>query len=148
MKTFAYAALIASAMAVRLTEVEEVATDAPVEDAATMDDLADLTLEDLEGEQEGLGECFLHMTGEALLDREMDEDEVMELGAELVAGAEEGHTLGDAVEHLREKAREHDVGTDDQDDFLDDVLGRIKGCKKERKEKRGEKKDEKSGDET
>ena len=90
MKTFAYAALIASAMAVRLMEVEEVAAEAPVEDAATMDDLADLTLGDLEGEQEGLGECFLHKTGEALADRSMDEDEIMELGEELVAGAEAG----------------------------------------------------------
>ena len=148
MKTFAYAALIASAMAVRLMEVEEVAADKPVEDAATMDDLADLTLGDLEGEQEGLGECFLMKTGEALADRSMDEDEIMELGEELVAGAEQGATLGDAVEHLREVGREHGADTDDQDDFLDDVLGRVKECKKERKEKRGEKKDEKSGDET
>ena len=145
MKTFAYAALIASAFAVRLMEVEEVAAEAPVEDAATMDDLADLTLGDLEGEQEGLGECFLEKTGEALADREMDEDEIMELGAELVAGAEEGATLGDAVEHLRAVGREHGADTDDQDDFLDDVLERVKGCKKERKEKKGEKKDEKKG---
>lgn len=151
MKTFAYAALIASAMAVRLTEVEEVATDAPVEDAATMDDLADLTLGDLEGEQEGLAECFLMKTGEALADRSMDEDEIMELGEELVAGAEAGATLGDAVERLREKGEEHGVDTEGQDEFLGDVLERVKGCKKERKEKREGKKDEKkaemSGDE-
>ena len=145
MKTFAYAALIASAFAVRLTEVEEVATDAPVEDAATMDDLADLTLGDLEGEQEGLGECFLESTGKALADREMDEDEIMELGEELVAGAEEGATLGDAVERLREKGEEHGVDADGQDEFLGDVLDRVKKCKQERKEKRGEKKDEKKG---
>lgn len=146
MKTFAYAALIASAMAVRLTEVEEVATDAPVEDAATMDDLADLTLGDLEGEQEGLAECFLMKTGEALADRSMDEDEIMELGEELVAGAEAGATLGDAVERLREKGEEHGVDTEGQDEFLGDVLERVKGCKKERKEKREGKKDEKKGE--
>jgi len=143
MKTFAYAALIASAMAVRLMEVEEVAAEAPVEDAATMDDLADLTLGDLEGEQEGLGECFLEKTGEALADRSMDEDEIMELGEELVAGAEAGATLGDAVERLREKGEEHGVDTDGQDEFLGDVLERVKKCKKERKEKREGKKDEK-----
>ena len=151
MKTFAYAALIASAMAVRLMEVEEAGADKPVEDAATMDDLADLTLGDLEGEQEGLGECFLEKTGEALAERSMDEDEIMELGAELVAGAEEGATLGDAVEHLREKGREHGVDTDGQDEFLGDVLEKVKKCKQERKEKREGKKDEKkaemSGDE-
>ena len=146
MKTFAYAALIASAMAVRLMEVEEAGADKPVEDAATMDDLADLTLGDLEGEQEGLGECFLHMTGEALAERSMDEDEIMELGAELVAGAEEGATLGDAVEHLRAKGREHGAGTDTQDEFLDDVLEKVKGCKQERKEKREGKKDEKKAE--
>jgi hypothetical protein len=146
MKTFAYAALIASAMAVRL--MEEVAADKPVEDAATMDDLADLTLGDLEGEQEGLAECFLMKTGEALREREMSEDEIMSLGEELVAGAEEGATLGDAVEHLRAKGREHGAGTDTQDEFLGDVLEKVKDCKKERKEKRGEKRDEKSGDET
>ena len=146
MKTFAYAALIASAMAVRLMEVEEVAADKPVEDAATMDDLADLTLGDLEGEQEGLGECFLHKTGEALADRSMDEDEIMELGEELVAGAEAGATLGDAVERLREKGEEHGVDTDGQDEFLGDVLDRVKKCKQERKEKREGKKDEKKAE--
>lgn len=146
MKTFAYAALIASAMAVRLMEVEEAGADKPVEDAATMDDLADLTLGDLEGEQEGLGECFLEKTGEALAERSMDEDEIMELGAELVAGAEEGATLGDAVEHLREKGREHGVDTDGQDEFLGDVLEKVKKCKQERKEKREGKKDEKKGE--
>ena len=99
MKTFAYAALIASAMAVRLMETE--VTETPVEDAATMDDIADLTLGDLEGEQEGLGDCFLEKTGEALAERSMDEDEIRELGAELVEGAEAGATLGDAVDRLR-----------------------------------------------
>ena len=99
MKTFAYAALIASAMAVRLMETE--VTETTVEDAATMDDIADLTLGDLEGEQEGLGDCFLEKTGEALAERSMDEDEIRELGAELVEGAEAGKTLGDAVERLR-----------------------------------------------
>ena len=144
MKTFAYAALIASAMAVRLMETE--VTETPVEDAATMDDIADLTLGDLEGEQEGLGDCFLEKTGEALAERSMDEDEIRELGAELVEGAEAGKTLGDAVERLREKGEEHGVDTDGQDEFLADVLEKVKGCKKQRKEKREGKKDERQGD--
>ena len=144
MKTFAYLALLGSAMAVRLMEE---APAAPVEDAATMKDLEGVTLDDLEAEQSGLGECFLEKTGEALAERSMGEEEIGEVKGDLVDGAEEGKTLGQAVEHLRAIGREAGVDTDGQDEFLADVLAKVKGCKQERKEKRGEKKDEmKDGD--
>jgi len=142
MKTFAYLALIGSAMAVRLMEE----TAPTVEDAGSMDEIADLTLEDLEGEMEGLGECFGQGTKEALEEVELASEEIEELGARLEEGAAEGATLGDAVELLREKAREHDVGTTDQEEFLDGVLEKVKGCAQERKGKRDEKKEEKRGE--
>lgn len=102
MKTFAYLALIGSAMAVRLME------DAPkptVGDAESIHDVAELKLEDLEREQEGLGECFGKGTKQALEEVDLAGSEIEELGAKLDEGAKEGKTLGEAVELLREKAR-------------------------------------------
>ena len=130
MKTFAYLALIGSAMAVRLME------DAPkptVEDAESIHDVAELRLDDLEGEMEGLGECFGKGTKEALEEVELASEEIEELGKKLEDGAKEGRTLGEAVELLREKAREHDVGTTDQEEFLGGVLEKVKRCKRERR---------------
>ena len=130
MKTFAYLALIGSAMAVRLME------DAPkptVEGAESIHDVAELRLEDLEGEMEGLGECFGKGTKEALEEVDLASDEIEELGEKLEKGAHEGATLGDAVELLRAKAKEHDVGSEDQEAFLDGVLKKVKGCKRDRK---------------
>ena len=86
MKTFAYLALIGSAMAVRLMETET----PTVEDAATMEEIEGLTLEDLEAEQEGLGECFLEKTKEMLEEASMTESEVDAVGEDLEAGAKEG----------------------------------------------------------
>jgi len=99
MKTFAYLALIGSAMAVRLMEKPTVG------DAESIHDVAELKLEDLEGEQEGLGECFGKGTKAALEEVDLASDEIEELGEKLERGAHEGATLGDAVELLREKAR-------------------------------------------
>ena len=127
MKTFAYLALIGSAMAVRLME-----DAAPtVEDAATMDEIAGLKLEDLEREQEGLGECFGKKTREALEEVELSDREIAELSDELAEGAEQGKTLGDAVKLLRKKAEEHDVDAEGQEEFLGRVLKKVKGCKRE-----------------
>ena len=128
MKTFAYLALIGSAMAVRLMEDAK----PTVEGAESIHDVAELRLEDLEGEMEGLGECFGKGTKEALEEVDLASDEIDELGEKLEKGAHEGATLGDAVELLRAKAKEHDVGTTDQEAFLDGVLKKVKGCKRDR----------------
>ena len=133
MKTFAYLALIGSAMAVRLMETET----PTVEDAATMEEIEGLTLEDLEAEQEGLGECFLEKTKEMLAEASMTEEEVDAVGEDLTKGAEEGLPLKGAVEHLRAIGEEHDYDRDEQDAFLGEILRRVKGCAAE---KRGDKK--------
>ena len=136
MKTFAYLALIGSAMAVRLMQ-----DDTPtVEDAATIEDIEGLTLEDLEAEQEGLGDCFLEKTKEMLDEASMTEEEVEAVADDLVAGAEEGKVLGEAVEHLRAIGEEHDYDRDEQDAFLGEILRRVKKCAGEKKGDRKEKK--------
>ena len=136
MKTFAYLALIGSAMAVRLMQ-----DDTPtVEDAATIEDIEGLTLEDLEAEQEGLGDCFLEKTKEMLGEASMTESEVEAVGDDLVAGAEEGLPLGEAFEHLRAIGEEHDYDRDEQDAFLGEILRRVKKCAGEKKGDRKEKK--------
>ena len=136
MKTFAYLALIGSAMAVRLMQ-DETPT---VEDAATIEDIEGLTLEDLEAEQEGLGDCFLEKTKEMLDEASMTEEEVDAVADDLVAGAEEGKVLGEAVEHLRALGEEHDYDRDEQDAFLGEILRRVKKCAGEKKGDRKEKK--------
>ena len=134
MKTFAYLALIGSAMAVRLMG------DKPrVEDAASIEEIEGLTLEDLEREQEGLGDCFLEKTKEMLDEASMTEDEIESVAEDLVAGAEEGKTLGEAFEHLRSIGEEHDYDKDAQDAFLGETLKRVQKCAGEKK-KGGDKK--------
>ena len=70
-----------------------------------VNNMAELKLEDLEREQEGLGECFGKGTKQALEEVDLASSEIEELGAQLDEGAKEGKTLGEAVELLRGKAR-------------------------------------------
>ena len=129
MKTFAYLALIGSAMAVRLMETET----PTVADAATMEEIEGLTLEDLEAEQEGLGECFLEKTKEMLDEASMTEEEVEAVAEDLTKGAEEGLPLKGATDHLRSIGEEHDYDKDAQDAFLGEILRRVKICAGEKK---------------
>ena len=143
MKTFAYLALIGSAMAVRLMETET----PTVEDATSIEEIEGLTLEDLEREQEGLGECFLEKTKEMLDEASMTEEEVDAVGEDLTKGAEEGLPLKGAFDHLREIGEEHDYDKDEQDAFLGEILRRVKVCAGEKKGDKKEKREAKKDDE-
>ena len=123
-------------MAVRLMETET----PTVEDATSIEEIEGLTLEDLEREQEGLGECFLEKTKEMLDEASMTEEEVDAVGEDLTKGAEEGLPLKGAFDHLREIGEEHDYDKDEQDAFLGEILRRVKVCAGEKKGDRKEKK--------
>ena len=66
----------------------------------------------------------------------MDEDEIIELGEELVGGVNAGITHGDAVERLRDKGGQTGVDEESQFEYLADVLERVKRCNKESRRKR------------
>ena len=111
-----------------------------VEAAETIEEIEGLTLEDLEAEQEGLGECFLDKTKEMLGEASMTEEEVDAVGEDLEAGAKEGLPLKGAFDHLRAIGEEHDYDKDEQDAFLGEILRRVKKCAGEKKGDRKEKK--------
>lgn len=79
MKTFAYLALIGTALAIRLTEgsADTAAADAQLAGAGSLADAADLTVADL-GEK--AAKCLLKKTKKVLAEKGMSEDDVEEVG--------------------------------------------------------------------
>ena len=146
MKLSAAIALIATASAVRLMDDDE-RTKELVErtlDAETLEDLGDLTLEDL-GEEGG--ECLLFSTGLTLLEHGVPEEIVAEVGEHMIAGAESGAPLSEGIEALRKLGEAYEADAEEQDKVLGDILGKVQGCAAAaKKEWEGEEGDDDEGD--
>ena len=127
MKLSATIALIATASAVRLMDEADKKAELVEKtlDAETLGDLGELTLEDL-GEEGG--ECLLFSTGLTLLEHGVPEEVVAEVGEAMVAGAEDGATLGEGIEALRKLGEAYEADEEAQDKVLGDILGKVKAC--------------------
>ena len=127
MKLSAAIALFATASAVRLMEDTEADLDLVEATLAAedMEDLGDLTLEDL-GE-EGAA-CLLVSTGVTLGEHGVPGELIEEIGEEMIAGAEAGATLSEGIEALRALGEAFEVDEEKQDEVLGDILEKVKGC--------------------
>lgn len=129
MKTFAYLALIGTALAIRLTEggADTAAADAQLAGAGSLADAADLTVADL-GEK--AAKCLLKKTKKVLAERGLPESDVEAVGGALEQGGEEGRPLGEAVEFLRDVGADAGASDGEVERALKEIAGRAKRCAK------------------
>ena len=126
MKLSAAIALISTASAVKL-QMDEEDLVAMTLDAETLDDLGELTLEDL-GEEGAT--CLYYAAGETLLAHGVPEDIVLEVGDHMIEGAAQGATLAEGIDALRALGEAFEADRAEQDKVLGDILGKVKGCAK------------------
>ena len=126
MKLSAAIALISTASAVKL-QMDEEDLVAMTLDAETLDDLGELTLEDL-GEEGAT--CLYYAAGETLLAHGVPEDIVLEVGDHMIEGAAQGATLAEGIDALRALGEAFEAERAEQDKVLGDILGKVKGCAK------------------
>lgn len=138
MKTFAYLALAATAIAVRLTSDDVTDADAATEQEKLETLAAEGGLDAIRGSDLGddAAECLLKAVDGELEKGGVPKKDRREVAKALKEGREEDKSLGDAEDFLRELGRE--AGADDAD--IDAALerageGALK-CLKEKKEKK------------
>ena len=149
MKTFAYLALAATAIAVRLTSDDVTDADAATEQEKLETLAAEGGLDAIRGSDLGddAAECLLKAVDGELEKGGVPKKDRREVAKALKEGREEDKSLGDAEDFLRELGRE--AGADDAD--IDAALerageGALK-CLKEKKEKKEKPADDDGADE-
>ena len=129
MKTFATYALMATAMAVKLNMLQE-------QDAQTETErVEDMTVDDFSPEEL---ECISMAVEGGLRAKGMKGEELEETKKAFHTAAEEGATVGDGVEELRQMGRDAEMSESEIEETLEKMFGTAHKCaekKKERKEK-------------
>ena len=143
MKTFAYLALIGTALAVRLTSDDTGAADVATEQAELEAMAATGGLDAVRGSDLGddAAECLLKGVDGELEKAGLDKEGRRQIAKALKDGRDEGKTLGDAEDFLRGLAEAEGAGSEEIDAALERAGESALKCLKEKKEKK-EKKEE------
>ena len=142
MKTFAYLALIGTALAVRLTSDDTGAADVATQQAELEAMAATGGLDAVKGSDLGddAAECLLKGVDGELERAGLDKEGRRQIAKALKDGRDEGKTLGDAEDFLRGLAEEAGAGSEEIDAALERAGESALKCLKEKKERK-EKKD-------
>ena len=133
MKTFAYLALIGTALAVRLTSGD----DAVVDEQAQLEALADSgALEQVSGADLGddAAECLLKGVEDELDAAGMKPQDKKRIAKALKEGRDAGKTLGDAADLLKKVGQDAGVDSADVEDALGRAGKKALECLKEKRE--------------
>ena len=141
MKTFAYLALIGTALAVRLTSDDTGAADVATEQAELEAMAATGGLDAVKGSDLGddAAECLLKGVDGELERAGLDKEGRRQIAKALKDGRDEGKTLGDAEDFLRGLAEAEGAASEDIDAALERAGESALKCLKEKKEKKGKK---------
>ena len=140
MKTFAYLALIGTALAVRLTSDDTGAADVATEQAELEAMAATGGLDAVRGSDLGddAAECLLKGVDGELEKAGLDKEGRRQIAKALKDGRDEGKTLGDAEDFLRGLAEAEGAGSEEIDAALERAGESALKCLKEKKEKKEE----------
>ena len=141
MKTFAYLALLGTALAVRLTSDDAGAADVDTQQAELEAMAATGGLDAVKGSDLGddAAECLLKGVDGELERAGLDKEGRRQIAKALKDGRDEGKTLGDAEDFLRGLAEEAGAGSEEIDAALERAGESALKCLKEKKEKKGKK---------